>query len=65
MNKNKGALAFLLGFLVPAVPLTIWLLGLPHGDHGAKLAFVMLTEVLCGVGARSLYLWLASKKNSN
>lgn len=65
MNKNKGAFAFVLGFLVSAVPLTIWLLSLPYGDNGAKLAFAMVAEVLCGVGARSLYLRLASKKNSN
>lgn len=55
-RSNKGATAFLGGFLIAAAPLTYWMLGLTAGTAEWKFTLAIVVEFLAGFGARALYL---------
>ncbi|MDG1580844.1 hypothetical protein [Pseudomonas sp. GOM6] len=62
-RSNQGALPFLLGFFLAAIPLTFWLLSLSADEsNGAEFLGALIVELCSGIAARELYLRIAGKK---
>ncbi len=54
--KNKGALAFALGFFITAIPLTLWLLWLEPEEVGFKVFFAVAIQFAVGLAAKHFFL---------
>lgn len=54
--KNKGALAFALGFFLTAIPLTIWLLSFEPETVGFKVLYAVAIQFAAGYAAKHFYL---------
>ncbi|ASJ88560.1 hypothetical protein [Pseudomonas aeruginosa] len=64
MDKRGGG-AFLLGFMLAAVPLTIWLLSLGYADNSSEFALACLIQFISGFAVRALYLRRLRAKKSD